>query len=103
MEMKRIGVIGSGQMGSGIAQVAAQSSYEVTLMDVQAASLERALKTITSSCDRLIKKSVLTEEAKSQILSKIKTTTKMQFILIKCLNLFTLFFNFKPIILYVFK
>ena len=77
MNIKKIGIIGAGQMGSGIAQVAAASGYEVLLFDVAAAALEKAKTTIATSCDRLIKKAALTEAQKSQILGAIQTTTSL--------------------------
>ena len=77
MEIKLVGVIGAGQMGNGIAQVAAQNGYQVLMMDVSGASLEKGLATISSSCDRMIKKATLTEADKKSILEKIKTSQKM--------------------------
>ena len=77
MEIKLVGVIGAGQMGNGIAQVAAQNGYQVLMMDVSGASLEKGLATISSSCDRMIKKATLTEADKKNILEKIKTSQKM--------------------------
>lgn len=76
--IKKIAIIGAGQMGNGIAQVAAGQNFEVMMFDISGASLDKGLGTIVSSCDRLIKKSSLTEEQKQKLLSKIKTTTKME-------------------------
>jgi 3-hydroxybutyryl-CoA dehydrogenase len=73
-----LGVVGAGQMGNGIAQVAATYGINVVMMDVSAAALEKGLATVNSSLDRLIKKAVLTEEKKKEILSKIKTAENMQ-------------------------
>lgn len=75
--MQKIGVVGAGQMGNGIAQVCAEKGLSVLLMDVSAASLEKALSTISNSCDRLIKKSVMTEDQKKSLLGNIKTTQAM--------------------------
>jgi len=75
--IKKIGVVGAGQMGNGIAQVAASFGYDVVLFDISSASLDKGLATIASSCDRLIKKNTLTEEAKKTLLSKIKPVTQM--------------------------
>jgi 3-hydroxybutyryl-CoA dehydrogenase len=72
-----IGVIGAGQMGNGIAQVAAQKGLQVIMMDVQASSLEKGMATIAGSCDRLIKKQAMTEEQKSKLLANIKTAESM--------------------------
>lgn len=74
LTIQKVGVVGAGQMGNGIAQVAAQNGFEVTLMDVQTANLKKAVDTISQSCDRLIKKEKMTLDQKNQLLSKIKTT-----------------------------
>ncbi len=73
--MKHIAVIGAGTMGNGIAHVFAQSGFEVTLIDVQAAALERALKTIEKNLDRLIKKEKISQEDKTATLRRIGTST----------------------------
>ena len=52
--MKSIGVVGAGQMGNGIAQVAATKGLQVTMTDVSDESLKKGVKTIESSLDRLI-------------------------------------------------
>jgi 3-hydroxybutyryl-CoA dehydrogenase len=75
--MKKIGVVGAGQMGNGIAQVAAQFGFDVIMCDVQAASLQKGLAVISSSCDRLIKKGSLTEEQKKTLLSHITTAENL--------------------------
>ena len=75
--LKKIGVIGAGQMGNGITQVAAASGFNVVMFDILPASLDKGLGTISGSCDRLVKKAVITEEQKKSILSKITTSTKM--------------------------
>lgn len=72
-----IGVIGAGQMGNGIAQVAATYGFEVVMSDISTSSLEKGMATIASSCDRLIKKGALTEERKKEILGKITTSTDL--------------------------
>jgi 3-hydroxybutyryl-CoA dehydrogenase len=77
MSLQKIGVIGAGQMGNGITQVAAAQGLNVVMMDVSSASIEKGLKTIQSSCDRMIKKQNLTEDQKKQLLGNIKTTTSM--------------------------
>ena len=75
--MKHIAVIGAGTMGNGIAHVFAQSGFEVTLIDVQAAALERALKTIEKNLDRLIKKEKISQEDKAATLGRIATSTNI--------------------------
>lgn len=77
MSINRIGIVGAGQMGNGIAQVAAQFGLDVVMVDVSAAGLQKGIATITASCDRLIKKAAMTEEQKQTLLSKIKTAENM--------------------------
>ncbi|MGZ3724435.1 MAG: 3-hydroxybutyryl-CoA dehydrogenase [Pseudobdellovibrio sp.] len=73
-----IGIVGAGQMGNGIAQVAAASNFEVVLFDIAQSSLDKGLATISSSCDRLIKKATMTEEQKKSLLGKIRATTQLK-------------------------
>ena len=75
--MKNIAVIGAGTMGNGIAHVFAQSGFEVTLVDVQEAALDRALGTISKNLDRLIKKEKITLEEKNATLGRISTSTEI--------------------------
>ena len=75
--VKHIGIIGAGQMGNGITHVAAQNGFTVTMMDVNPASLDKAVATITKNMDRQVQKGSLTEAAKGEALSRIKTATKM--------------------------
>ena len=77
MVANRVGVVGAGQMGNGIAQVAAMHKFSVGLMDVSEASLQQAVATIEKSCDRLIKKEVLTADEKASVMSRIETTREM--------------------------
>ncbi|UYL08000.1 3-hydroxybutyryl-CoA dehydrogenase [Bdellovibrio sp. SKB1291214] len=74
MDIKLIGIVGAGQMGNGIAQVAANFGFNVVMMDVSGASLEKGMATISGSCDRLIKKATMTEADKAALLGRIKTT-----------------------------
>jgi 3-hydroxybutyryl-CoA dehydrogenase len=74
MAIQTIGVVGAGQMGNGIAQVAAQVGLTVHLFDVSAAALDKGMATISSSCDRLIKKEKMTEAQKKELLSHIHPT-----------------------------
>jgi len=75
--IKKIGVIGAGQMGNGIAQVAASTGFEVVMFDISQQALDKGLATIAASCDRLIKKNTITEEAKKTLIGKIKATVLM--------------------------
>jgi 3-hydroxybutyryl-CoA dehydrogenase len=76
--MKNVAVIGSGTMGNGIAHVFAQFGYQVSLIDISAASLERGIATITKNLDRQVTKGSLSEEQKAQTLSNITTFTSME-------------------------
>jgi 3-hydroxybutyryl-CoA dehydrogenase len=75
--MKKIAVIGAGQMGNGIAHVFAQTGYPVHLVDVRQESLDKALQTISKNLDRQVAKGTLTEEAKEQTLANITTFTDL--------------------------
>ncbi len=69
MTIERIFIIGAGTMGSGIAQVAATSGFQVTLMDVVREQLEHAKASIAYSLDKLVSKDVITEEQKAAALN----------------------------------
>jgi len=73
-----ISVIGAGTMGNGIAHVFAQNNFSVTLIDVNALQLEKALQTIAKNLDRLIAKGILTEEQKKITLSNISIATDVE-------------------------
>ncbi|GAA0190376.1 3-hydroxybutyryl-CoA dehydrogenase [Fulvivirga kasyanovii] len=76
--MKNIAVIGSGTMGNGIAHVFAQNGYNVSLIDISADALKRALATIEKNLDRQIKKEAITEDDKKNTLSNITTFTSTE-------------------------
>jgi 3-hydroxybutyryl-CoA dehydrogenase len=76
--MKAVTVVGSGTMGNGIAHVFAQYGYSVTLCDVKQEYLDRALNTIRGNLDRQLKKGTITEELKSQVLSRIRPTLDLK-------------------------
>ena len=75
--MEKIAVIGAGTMGNGIAHVFAQTGFQVNLIDISEAALEKALKTINKNMDRQISKGRLTEEQKESALSNLKTSSDM--------------------------
>ena len=74
-EIAKVGVIGAGLMGNGIAHVAALSGLPVVLMDVQQAALDKALATLSGNMDRQVKKAIITAEDKAAALARITTTT----------------------------
>jgi len=75
MAIKSVSVIGAGQMGNGIAHVFAQAGFSVTLIDVNATQLEKAVATIGKNFDRQIAKGTITEDAKITALINITTNT----------------------------
>lgn len=74
MQIRQIGIIGAGAMGNGIAQACAQAGLSAVLQDIDQAALERAIKTVSSSLDRSVKKGALTDAQKAEIIGRIKTT-----------------------------
>jgi 3-hydroxybutyryl-CoA dehydrogenase len=75
MALQNITVIGAGTMGNGIAHVFAQNGFTVTLVDVSAPQLEKAIQTIGKNLDRQVSKGTLTEEQKQTTLSNLSTQT----------------------------
>ena len=78
MKIEKIGVVGAGQMGSGIAQVAAQSGLQVVMVDVAQEFLDRGIKAIQSSLARLVKKDKLSQDQADRIVGAIKPSTDMK-------------------------
>jgi 3-hydroxybutyryl-CoA dehydrogenase len=71
----KVGVIGAGQMGSGIAHVCALAGLDVAMVDVNAAALEKAVANIGRNIDRQVAKGTVTAEAKDAALARIATAT----------------------------
>ncbi|UCF82181.1 MAG: 3-hydroxybutyryl-CoA dehydrogenase [Desulfobacteraceae bacterium] len=78
MEIKALGVVGAGQMGSGIVQVAATSGLSVVMNDIKDEFVERGFSAIEKSLDRMIKKEKITEEDKKGILGRIEGSTALE-------------------------
>ncbi|CAM1364425.1 3-hydroxybutyryl-CoA dehydrogenase [Tenacibaculum sediminilitoris] len=76
--MKNIAVIGAGTMGNGIAHTFAQFGYNVQLIDISQASLDRGLATITKNLDRMVAKEKITEDDKNNTLNNITTHTSIK-------------------------
>ena len=74
MEIRKIFVVGSGLMGSGIAQTALQYGYEVILNDQSKAALERGQAGISARLDRLVEKGKMTAEEKEDCMSRLTIT-----------------------------
>ena len=71
MEIRTVGVLGAGQMGAGIAQVAAMSGYDVILTDISEAQLERARGGIDKSLSKLVAKERITADAREAALARL--------------------------------
>jgi 3-hydroxybutyryl-CoA dehydrogenase len=78
MEIKVIGVLGAGSMGNGIAQVAAQTGYEVVMRDIEDRFVENGLRTIEKFLVKSVEKGKMTEDQKRGVLGRIKGTTRME-------------------------
>src|SRR5690606_5745407 len=77
MTIQQVGVIGAGTMGNGIAQVCAAAGLSVTLVDISAEALDRAMSTMAGSLDRLVRKDQLSKNQKQETLALVRTTTAM--------------------------
>lgn len=75
MSIENIAVIGAGTMGNGIAQVCAVAGYQVTLIDVSEAALERGLATLRKNLERQVSKQTLQAEQAEAALTRIATST----------------------------
>jgi 3-hydroxybutyryl-CoA dehydrogenase len=78
MDMKTFGVVGSGQMGSGIAQVAAMSGMEVVVNDISDELVEKGLQSIHRNLDRSVKKEKITPSEKAACLQRIRPSTTLK-------------------------
>jgi len=77
MEIKKLGVVGAGTMGNGIAQVAAQIGLDVVMRDIEEGFVERGLKSIDKFLSKSVEKGKLQEAEKKAIIGRIKGTTDM--------------------------
>ncbi len=77
MEIKKIGVIGAGTMGNGIAQIAAQIGCDVVMRDIEDSFVDRGIKSIDKFLSKSVEKGKLQEAEKKAILGRIKGTTKI--------------------------
>ena len=78
MSIKTFGVIGAGQMGNGITQVAAMSGLNVIMNDIKEEFVERGLATITKILSRNVDKGKMTDEEKAAVLGRIKTSVSLK-------------------------
>jgi 3-hydroxybutyryl-CoA dehydrogenase len=77
MDIRHIAVIGAGTMGNGIAHVFAQYGFDVNLVDITQAALDRGLATIEKNLDRQVKKEKITEQDKKLTLSRVHGSTNL--------------------------
>jgi 3-hydroxybutyryl-CoA dehydrogenase len=75
MQIERVGVIGAGTMGSGIAQACAVAGIDVVMVDVAQAAVERGVATIGGSIERLRKKDKISNEARTSALARVRGST----------------------------
>ena len=78
MSIKTFGVIGAGQMGNGITQVAAMSGLNVIMNDIKDEFVERGLATITKILARNVDKGKMTDDEKNAVLGRIKTSVSLK-------------------------
>lgn len=78
MEIKTLGVVGAGQMGSGIAQVAAASGLSVVMHDIKNEFVERGFSVIDKSLERMVKKEKISEQDKEELLGRIEGSTSLE-------------------------
>jgi 3-hydroxybutyryl-CoA dehydrogenase len=78
MEIKTIGVVGAGQMGSGIAQVAAYSGFNVVMSDIADSFVKKGLASISKNLDRMVEKGKIPSQKKDEIMGRVKGTTQIE-------------------------
>src|SRR5271154_7644332 len=78
MAIEKVGVVGCGLMGSGIAQVAAQAGCQVTVREVNTAVLEKGLQSIDKNLQRLVDKGTLTTGDRDQVRGRLRGTTNLE-------------------------
>ena len=78
MEIKTIGVVGAGQMGNGIAQVAAHAGFRVVMSDIADSFVQKGLSTIAKNLERMVEKGKIPSQKKDEILGKIKGSVQVK-------------------------
>ncbi|MEF8874496.1 MAG: 3-hydroxybutyryl-CoA dehydrogenase [Candidatus Thermoplasmatota archaeon] len=78
MDIEKIGVVGAGTMGHGIAQVSATAGYEVIMRDIEQELLDNGMKGIKRSLSKGVEKDKISEEEKEEILGRIEATLDME-------------------------
>ncbi len=78
MDIKTIGVVGAGQMGNGIAQVASQSGFRVVMSDIADSFVQKGLNTISKNLDRMVEKGKINAQTKNEVMGRIKGTIQIK-------------------------
>ena len=78
MEIKTIGVVGAGQMGNGIVQVAAQSGFSVVMSDIADSFIQKGLGTISKNLAKMVEKGKIPPQKKEEIMGRIKGTVQLK-------------------------
>ena len=78
MIIQKVGIIGAGTMGNGIAQACAVVGIPVVMVDISEAAVAKGIATVSGSLDRLLKKEKITEADKAAALSKIQGSTRYE-------------------------
>jgi len=78
MDIKTIGVVGAGQMGNGIAQVAAHSGFRVVISDIADSFVQKGLSTISKNLDRMVEKGKIPSQKKDEIMGRVKGTIQVR-------------------------
>src|SRR4030042_1382027 len=77
MDIKTIGVVGAGQMGNGIAQVASFSGFQVVMSDIADSFVQKGLATISKNLDRMVEKKKIPSQMKDEIMGVVRGTVKV--------------------------
>jgi 3-hydroxybutyryl-CoA dehydrogenase len=78
MEIKTVGVVGAGQMGNGIAQVASQAGLRVVMSDIADSFVQKGLSTISKNLDRMVEKGKIPSQTKNEVMGRIKGTIQIK-------------------------
>ena len=78
MEIKKVGVVGCGYMGGGIAQVAAQVGYDIVVTDANEQLVKKGLSVVEANLNRSVERGRMTQQDKNAIMGRIKGSTDMK-------------------------
>src|SRR2546423_966982 len=95
MNITKVGIVGAGTMGNGIAQVFAASGYDVKMRDVGSAQLERGISAIQKSLAKFVEKGKLSEDDSKASIARIETTTDLRDLADRDLVIEAVFENFE--------